>query len=105
MAVKSFRKLNTDDRNLNLVQDNIDNAFNPLTKNELLDGLIITDIDLVTGQDNIINHKLGRKIQGWIVIGKDAAADIYDNQSSNSLPNLTLLLRTTANCTINLYVF
>ncbi len=105
MTLKAFKKAYTTDQDLNSVQDNVEESFIPLLRNPLVDGLILENIVLVTGQDNVINHKLGRQLQGWIVVGKNAAADIYDNQSNNSLTNLTLYLRTTANCTIKLYVF
>ena len=105
MAVKSFKKLNSADRNLNLVQDNIETFSIPLVKNPLLDGQLIEDQELVTGQDNIINHKLGRVLRGWLIVRQNAAADIYDTQADNSLPNLTLWLRSSADCTISLYVF
>jgi len=102
---KAFKKNYTTDNQLNKLQDNIAEAISPFIKNLLLDGSILSGIELVTGQDNIINHKLGRSLVGWLIIGNDTNAVVYDNQANNSLPNSTLLLITTANCTVKLYVF
>lgn len=105
MAIKRLKKLNTANRDLNLIQDNTEDAINSIALNSFLNGNILEDIQLVTGQDNIVNHKLGKKLQGWLLVGNNANSVIYDNQSSNNTPNLTLLLRATANCTVKLYVF
>lgn len=105
MSNKAFKKTYTTDANINKLQDNIEQVVSPFLKNQLLDGNILSDIVLVTGQDNRIDHKLGRTLQGWMLVGLNASAIIYDNQANNSLPNSTLLLRTSANCTVKLYVF
>ena len=105
MANKAFKKTYTENQELNNLQENIEEVIQPLVKNPLLDGLVLTDVVLTTGQDNRVDHKLGRKLLGWTVVGLNANAVIYDNQANNSLPNSTLLLRTSANCTVKLYVF
>lgn len=105
MSVKIFRKLNTASRDLNLVQDNVDNAIGDMIKDLFLDGTILNKIELVTGQDNVISHRLGRKLIGWEIVRKRGAGDIYDNQDNNTAPNLTLILRTTANVTVDIRVF
>lgn len=102
---KAFKKTYTTDPVINKLQENIEEVVSPFVKNLLLDGFILSNIALVTGQDNVINHKLGRKLQGWILIGNDSNAVVYDNQSNNTLPNSTLLLKASANCIIKLYVF
>jgi len=105
MAIKRFKKLNTSDRDQNLIQDNIEDAINSIVLTAFLNGNTLENVALVTGQDNSIAHKLGKKLQGWVVIGQDTAAVVYDNQSANNTPSLTLLLKTTVNCTVKLYVF
>jgi ABC-type cobalamin transport system ATPase subunit len=62
------------------------------------------EIDLVVGQ-NIIDHKLGRALQGWTVTRKRAAASIYDLQDTNPHPSRTLILFSDAVVTIDLSVF
>jgi hypothetical protein len=79
-------------------------SLNPVLANPLVNGRIITGIRLAVG-DNIINHGLGTKLQGYIVVGSSAASTFYDKQASNQMPNLTLILVSSAATTINLYVF
>jgi hypothetical protein len=79
-------------------------ALNPIIANPLVQGQLLTGIPLVTGS-NVINHKLGRKLQGWIIVGVNAVANIYDSQASNQTPQLTLNLTSDAVATVNLWVF
>jgi hypothetical protein len=78
--------------------------LNPLIDNVLIKGNLLTGIVLSNGTTQI-NHKLGRKLIGWIVVGQDAAAEIYDNQISNQHPELTLSLTSNAAVTVALWVF
>lgn len=71
----------------------------PLTKGQLLQG-----IELSIGA-NSVNHKLGRKLIGWFVVGIDGVAAIYDTQASNQMPQFTLQLVSDAEVTVNLWVF
>jgi hypothetical protein len=77
--------------------------LNPLLGNPLSNGQLLDNVNLVNGT-NIINHTLGRKLQGWIkVLG--GSAIIYDNQSTNPTPQLTLSLTSSAAVTVSLWVF
>lgn len=79
--------------------------LNQLLTNPLLNGLMLPNVILAVG-DNVINHRLGRTPQGYLItryIG--AATVIYDKQSTNKIPDLTLVLNSTVATTVNLYVF
>lgn len=64
-------------------------------------GLILTGIKLIAGI-NVINHKLGRLLQGYVITDQDAQSSIYKSQPFNKL---TLTLTSTGACTIRLWVF
>ncbi len=102
MPIKAFKKTYTPDKELNSIQENVEEVVAPLLKNPLLDGQILSNIELTTGS-NSISHKLGRKLQGWIIVDIDAVSDIYKETSLT--PSLTLVLNSSADCTISLYVF
>lgn len=85
------------------VQDNVNAAFIPLQASQIINGQVLKGVSLTTGQDNIVNHRLGRELVGYIVIKKNANADVWD--SSTLTPALTVVLQTSANCTVDLYVF
>lgn len=79
-------------------------AIDPVINNPIINGLILQNISLTTGT-NVINHKLGRKLQGWYITRVRSSVTIYDTQDSNQTPELTLILVASAPATINLAVF
>jgi len=98
--------IQSDDRVVNLVQDRLIKSLNPVLNNPILDGVLLESVSLVTGSDNVVNHTLGRPLVGWFVTRLRASATIYDKQDANTgTPNLTLVLVSSANVTVDLYVF
>jgi hypothetical protein len=88
---------------LSLMQTSWAAQLNPLLDNPLNNGSILQSLVLASG-DNVINHKLGKKLTGWYVVGQNASATFYDKQASNSTPQLTLVLNASAAVTISLAV-
>lgn len=92
----------------NLTWDDADNKWasilDPIIANPANNSLLLKNLVLTIGQ-NVINHTLGRKLQGWILCDIDGIANIYSTQATNSMPALTLNLTSDANCTISLLVF
>lgn len=80
------------------------NEINPIIDNPLNGASVLQNVSLVTGT-NVINHKLGKPLQGWYTTRKRASSDIYDNQDSNQTPQLTLVLIASAPVVIDLAVF
>jgi len=76
----------------------------PTIQSPIVNGNLLTNQALINGV-TVINHKLGRELQGWIIVGADGIADVYDNQASNPIPNLTLSLTSNAAVTVSLWVF
>ena len=70
----------------------------------LIRGNLLSDVALVSGS-NIINHKLNRKLTGWILVRIGAAAVIYDTQDTNQMPDKTLSLVSDADATVSIWVF
>lgn len=89
---------------LELMQTSWAQALNPVIACPLIQGRLIQNQVLVNGT-TIVNHKLGRKLVGWIVVGINSSASIFDNQASNQTPELTLSLTSNAMATVNLWVF
>jgi hypothetical protein len=76
-------------------------SINPLIENPMNNGILITGLVLASGA-NIINHKLGRAPQGWIIVDIQGIASIYRSAPFNST---TLTLFSSADITISLGVF
>lgn len=94
----------SDDRNMNQLQTNINTALSPLLQNALLNGTVVKNVALLAGP-NIVNHGLGRALVGWSIVRQRAAAQVYDAQDANTQPALTLALVSSANVSVDLYVF
>lgn len=78
--------------------------IDPVLQNPLVQGRLITGQKLINGT-TAVNHGLGRKLQGWIIVGINGIAGIYDTQATNQTPALTLNLVSNAACTVSLWVF
>lgn len=86
--IQKFRRIQTSDTDLTLVQDNVANTLNPLTRVALLDGQLLTNVALSTVPLRI-EHLLGRKPLGYIVTGLNQAATIFGTESDARLMTLT----------------
>ena len=75
--------------------------IDPILKNPLNSVSILEDVSLKVG-DNVINHRLGRKLRGWVLLDVNAATTIY---RSAPLNDLTLTLNSSAVAIISLGVF
>lgn len=84
-----------------LMQTKWASQLNPVLANPLNSVSILKNVDLLTGA-NIINHLLGREMQGWMILDIDAAVVPYRSAPFN---NLTLTLTASAPCTVNIGVF
>ncbi len=79
-------------------------TLNPVLSNPLVMGNLLQNVSVLTGA-NTINHGLGDRLQGYIVVMNNAAVTFYDSQKSNPRPDLTLILNASGAATISLYVF
>ncbi len=98
MSLPSFQ---TDILALSLMQSKWSTELEPLLSNPVLLGNNLKEINLINGV-TIINHRLGRKMQGWVLTDVDGFASIYRSAPFNAL---TLALTSNAAVTVNIYVF
>lgn len=83
------------------MQDQWASIINPLMARPANQSIILEPTTLVTGV-NVINHLLGRNLQGWVIVDIDAAVTLY---RSAPLNNLTLTLMASGPATVTLEVF
>lgn len=98
MALPQFQ---SDDLPFQLMQSKWASQLNPLLALPMSSPSILKGIQISTGS-NIINHKLGRTPQGWVIIDANAQISLYRSAEFN---DLTLTLTSSANATIALMVF
>lgn len=84
-----------------LLQNRWSSIINPILANPTNQTSLLNNIELSPGV-NVINHKLGRKMQGWVLTDINGIANIYRSAAMN---NLTLTLTSDATVTISLGVF
>lgn len=84
-----------------LAQTKWKSILDPLLARPLNDSNTLTGIVLASGV-NVINHKLGRKPQGWVITDTTTAITIFRSQPFN---DLTLTLTASGAGVINLMVF
>lgn len=87
--------------NFTLLQNQWSRVLNPLLENPLNNASILKNISLITG-DNVINTRLGRKTQGWLISDINAPVQIYRNAPFNEL---TLTLNSSGAATVEIVVF
>jgi len=75
--------------------------INPVLAVPLVNGTMLENVILNTGT-TVINHMLGRKMQGWIITDIDGSAVIYRSVDFNSV---SLTLTSSSKVNVNLWVF
>jgi len=93
-----------DDKDFQMMQSRWGAILNPVVNNPANNSSILKDVKLVAGS-NTVNHLLSRRLQGWSIVKINAAATIHDTQDSNSNASQTLLLVSSAPCTVSIEVF
>lgn len=89
---------------IDTVQANVSQVVNQMNKIGLTDTTIINGVSVSTS-DTVVNHNLGRKHNGWWVVGKNAACDVFESSSNNPSPTTSIILRATSSATISLIFF
>ena len=88
---------------LDQLQSKWASVIDPVLANPICNGIQLTDVTLSIGV-NTINHKLGRKLNGYIITGMHGAySQIYD--STSTMPTLTLILNSSAATSVSIYVY
>ena len=104
MPIKPFRKVRCNDSDLASVQDAVEVPIRDISSRRIIDGRQIISVSLTTGADNLIQHGLGRPLAGWVLTRINAQATVWDEQDDNAIGSLTLVLRCSADCTVDLWV-
>lgn len=93
--------IHTDSESDQLRQTRWKSLLDPVLTNPMNSMNILPNIKLTTGT-NVINHRLGKTQQGWLLTDINAAAQIYRSAAFN---DKTLTLTSDADCTVSIAVF
>lgn len=99
--MKEFKKIQTEDKDLKTLQDNLISYFTNFKQSAiLLDGNLLEGVKLASGS-NDVNHKLNRALRGYIIVSQNANVNIFTSGKSDK----SLTLNSSGEATINLWVF
>lgn len=87
-------------KTINDLNTNLNQIFTSILKKQQLDSVILQNITLVVGS-NQIPHTLGKMLTGWQIIRQSSASQIYDTGVTNQY----LTLNASAPTTLSLLVF
>lgn len=102
--MKGFKKIDNPNLETNKLQDNVESVFKSISKSLILNGVLLSDIE-VSADAKEISHKLGRPLLGYIIVKSDSDVRVWDEQSTNKRSELTLILRGSGSATISLWCF
>ena len=103
--ISSFVRHSTGDWGSEQVQNNLENSFRAVEGCDLIDGHLLTEVELASG-DNDIDHKLSREIKGWIITRyREATANVYEKISDNENTGSLLKLNSSGATTVDIWVF
>ena len=105
MTIRSFERISVTDPEIQDLQYRLEETLRPVTSSSVIDGNLIEDISLASGTTSKIAHKLGRKLIGWIIVGKDAAQHVYDVNSGKTDLDTYIHLTAGGTVTVNIWVF
>jgi hypothetical protein len=101
LILSSIPLIKTGDVGLDLFMTRLKSGLDPVLANPLVNGLLLRNISLSIG-DNVVNHRLSRQMQGWMLVDQSAGVVLY---RSAPLNDLTLTLNASAPVTVSLWVF
>ncbi len=104
-SLEDYKKLNTGDSNLDKVQQNVQNAIQPIIRKEVVDGILVKNVCLEPEISNEVHHTLGRPPLGWTIVRKRADSRIWDIQDFNPNPSRTLSLTCSHLVTVDIWIF
>ena len=86
-----------------LMQTRWGTLIDPVISNPINQGNLIQNV--VLSSSSIINHGLGRNLQGWFLTRLRGNATVFDRQDINTIPDKTLLLTASSGVPADIYVF
>jgi hypothetical protein len=101
-----YSSVNSDNPEVRVLDQRLLAIFNSIIKNPLLNSpTIVKSILLTSGVDTLVNHGLNRVVTGWIVIDKNGSGDVYQSTTTNTIPNASIILKSTATITVSILFF
>ena len=103
-----MKKINFQDVPISLFQDNVADALRPLEAIPMVNGNLLTSIDLIAGQDNLIRHGLGHAPTVFFIGNQNVDTRVWSPGTavlSGAASDRTFLnLRCSSTCNVAVWV-
>jgi hypothetical protein len=102
------------DEDLNAVQDNVEEYSQKLGKVPILNGRLAKDVTVLADLAEVeVEHKLGRKPQGWVVVKRGLLnpstppndRPIFENAQAVNKDKILTIFTTGDGCYLDLWIF
>jgi hypothetical protein len=101
--IPHLKKIYSNDFEVNRLQSNVAEILDALTSSEFVNGTFIKKTILTT--DTVIEHKLQREYEGWVVTDIDGSAIIYRSSTTNNFKQRQLILKASVQVNATIYIF
>ena len=91
-------------RLLQRLMNGLDDSITPLINSSTAYTNTLFNITLTAGQDNYVDHKLGYNYSSWFVGKKTVFCDIKESATVNKYKDKVIILNTTENVMVDLFV-
>lgn len=102
--MKQYKRVLQDDITLNRIQDSIEDFAGSIIFPSINGINIIKDISL-TLNDTMVNHKLNRPYQGYIIVNRNANQVVSTSTTVNNNKNLYIILKASGNVIVDILFF
>ena len=104
MSRVNFTELWSPNEDITRLQSHIKTVLSPLLDLPISDGVLVKSIDIET-TDTLVEHKLGREFEGFIITKLNANSVIYESSSDNFIKNRQIILKGSATANVDIYFF
>lgn len=104
MPRTNFTQIWTDDQEVTRLQSHLKTVLNPLLELPISDGVLIKDLTINTA-DTLIEHKLGRRPEGFLITRLKSNSVIYESATANNEATRLIILIASATATADIYFF
>ena len=101
-----YTKTTSKNGDIQSLDNNVGDVFDSIIDNPLLNNpTIVENLVFTSGVDLVVNHKLNRRVKGYIVIKANAAAKLYTSSTTLINPTAQIILKTDATVTLSILFF
>ena len=104
MPRTNFTQIWSKEQEVTRLQSHLKTVLNPLLELPISDGVLIKDLTVNT-TDTLIEHKLGRKPEGFLITGLKSNSVIYESATANDEAARLIILIASATATADIYFF